>query len=60
MNRFHLCDQQPYWFTKTKENVCVKNEFNSQRIGLVHQYSRRDVRGKTRAGKRVQENHGWF
>ena len=43
IKRFHSRDQRPYWFTEIKENVCVKIEFDSRRIGLVHQYGRRDV-----------------
>ena len=24
IERFHSRDQRPYWFTETKENVCIK------------------------------------
>ena len=40
LERFHSRDQRPYWFTETKENVCVKIELNYRRIGLVQQYGR--------------------
>ena len=33
---FHSRDQQPCFSTKTKENVCIIIEFNSQRIGSGH------------------------
>ena len=38
---FHSRDQQPCFSTKTKENVCIIIEFNSQRIGSGHKYGRR-------------------
>ena len=41
IERFNSRDQRPYWLTETKENVCIKIDFNSRRIGLVHQYGRR-------------------
>ena len=31
---------------ETKESVCIRKEFNSQGIGLGHQYGRRDVMWK--------------
>ena len=31
-------DKLSYWFTQTKDNFCIKIEFNSQRTCLVHQY----------------------
>ena len=34
----HLCK-----FIGTKENVCIRKEFNSQRIGLGHQHGRRFI-----------------
>ena len=37
----HLCKH-----VRTKENVCIRKEFNSQRTGLGHQYGRRDVMWK--------------
>ena len=30
-------------FIGTKENVCIRKEFNSQRIGLGHQHGRRFI-----------------
>ena len=41
IERFHSRDQRPYWFNETNESICVKKEFNSQRVRLVHQYGRR-------------------
>ena len=40
MERFHSRDQQPYLITETKEIICIKIEFNSRRINLVHQHGR--------------------
>ena len=37
---FHSRDYRPYWFTETKESICIKIEFNSQRFGLGHQHHR--------------------
>ena len=37
---FHSRDQRQYWFTKTKDDFCIKVEFNSRRNGLVHQCGR--------------------
>ena len=34
----HLCK-----FIGTKESVCIRKEFNSQRIGLGHQHGRRFI-----------------
>ena len=36
--RFHSRDYLPYWFTETKETICIKIEFNSQRFSLGHQH----------------------
>ena len=33
-------DYRPYWFTETKESICIRIEFNSQRFSLGHQYGR--------------------
>ena len=41
IERFHSRDQRPYWFNETKESICIKIEFNSQKVSLVHQYGRR-------------------
>ena len=38
---FHSRDQWAYFSTKTKENVCIGTEFNSQRIGWGQQHGRR-------------------
>ena len=38
--RFHSRDQQPYWPSETKESICIKIEFNSRRISLVHHHGR--------------------
>ena len=40
MERFHSRDYGPYWFTETKESICIKIEFNSQRFSLGHQHGR--------------------
>ena len=37
---FHSRDYRPYWFTETKESICIKIEFNSQRFSLGHQHGR--------------------
>ena len=34
IERFHSRDYRPYWFTETKESICIKIEFNSQRLSL--------------------------
>ena len=31
IERLHSRDYWPYWFTETKESICIKIEFNSQR-----------------------------
>ena len=36
---FHSRDHRPYWFTETKESICKKIEFNSQRFSLGHQHA---------------------
>ena len=43
---FQSRGQHPCKFIGTKEGVCIWKEFNSQRIGLGHQYGRRDVMWK--------------
>ena len=40
---FHSLGQHLCKFIGTKENVCIRKEFNSHRIGSGHQYGRRDV-----------------
>ena len=46
IERFHSRGQRLCKFIGTKESVCIRKEFNSQRIGLGHQYGRRDVMWK--------------
>ena len=41
--RFHSRGQQLCKFIETKESVCIRKEFNSQRIGLGHQHGRRFI-----------------
>ena len=43
---FHSRGQHLCKFIGTKESVCIRKEFNSQRIVLGHQYGRRDVMWK--------------
>ena len=40
---FHSRGQHLCKFIRTKESICIRKEYNSQRIGLGHQYGRRDV-----------------
>ena len=40
IERLHSRDKPPYCFTQTKDDFCIKIEFNSERTGLVHQYGR--------------------
>ena len=40
IERFHSRDYRPYWFTETKESICIKIEYNSQRFSLGHQHGR--------------------
>ena len=37
---FHSRDYRPYWFAETKESICIKIKFNSQRFSLGHQHGR--------------------
>ena len=39
VERFHSRGQHLCKFIGTKESVCIRKEFNSQRIGLGHQYA---------------------
>ena len=41
--RLHSLGQQPCKFTAAKESVHITKEFNSHRIGLVHQHGRRFI-----------------
>ena len=43
MERFHSRGQHTCKFTETKGSVYIRKEFNSQRIGLVHQHGRRFI-----------------
>ena len=36
IERCHLRGKQPYWVSERKDNVCMKVEFNSRRLGLGH------------------------
>ena len=43
IEHFYSRDKPPYYiqfglYTQTKDNFCIKIEFNSQWTGLVHQY----------------------
>lgn len=38
MASFHSCDQWECFLTKTKESVCIRTEFNSQKISWGHQH----------------------
>ena len=40
---FHSRGQHLCKFIETKESVCIRKEFNSQRIGLGHQHGRRFI-----------------
>ena len=40
---FHSRGQYLRKFIGIKESVCIRKEYNSQRICLGHQYGRRDV-----------------
>ena len=40
---FYSRDYRPYWFTETKESICIKIEFHSQKFSLGHQHGRCDV-----------------
>ena len=39
---FHSRGQHLCKFIRTKENICIRKEYNYQRIVLEHQYGRRD------------------
>ena len=54
----HLCK-----FIETKESLCIRKEFNSQRIGLGHQHGRRFIVLGHQYGRRdVMWKHstGWL
>ena len=40
---FHSLGQHLCKFIETKESICIRKEFNSQRIGLGHQHGRRFI-----------------
>ena len=46
IERFHSRGQYLCKFIGTKESICIRKEFNSHKIGLGHQYGRRDVMWK--------------
>ena len=43
IKRFHSRGQHLWKFIGTKESVCIRKEFNSHGIGLVHQHGRRFI-----------------
>ena len=43
IERFHLSGQHLCKFIGTKENIYIRKEFNSYRIGLGHQHGRRSI-----------------
>ena len=43
---FHSREQWACFFKETKENVCIRMEFNSRRISWGHQHGRSDVTRK--------------
>ena len=49
---FHSRGQHLSKFIGTKESVCIRKEFNSQRIGLGHQHGRRFIILGHRYGRR--------
>ena len=40
---FHSRSQHLCKFIRTKESICIRKEYNSQRIGLGHQHGRRFI-----------------
>ena len=40
---FHSCGQYICKFIRTTESVCIRKEFNSQRVGLGHQHGSRFI-----------------
>ena len=40
IERFHSRAYRPYWFTETKESICINIECNSQSFSLGHQHGR--------------------
>ena len=55
---FHSRGQHLCKFIGTKESVCIRKEFNSQRIGLGHQHGHRDVMWKHSIHDSKSERHG--
>ena len=43
IERFYSRGQHQCNFIETKESVCIRKEFNSQRTGLGHQHGRRFI-----------------
>ena len=52
MERFQSRVQHLCKFIGTKENVCIRKESNSHRIGLVHQHGRRFIVLERQYGRR--------
>ena len=52
MESFHSRGQHLCKFIETKENVSIRKEFNSHRIGLVHQHGRRFIVLEHQYGRR--------
>ena len=52
MERFQSRVQHLCKFIGTKENVCIRKEFNSHRIGLEHQHGRRFIVLERQYGRR--------
>ena len=54
---FHSRGQHICKFIGTKESVCIRKEFNSQRTGLGHQHGRRFIVSGHQSGLRLCLNH---
>ena len=52
IERFHSRGQHLYRFIGTKESVCIRKEFISHRIVLVHQHGRRFIVLEHQYGRR--------
>ena len=57
---FHSRGQHLCKFIATKESVCIRKEFNSQRTGLGHQHGRRDVMWKHSVGTNLRRLSSTF
>ena len=49
---FHSRGQDLCKFIRTKESICIRKEYNSQRIGLGHQHGRRFIVLEHQYGRR--------